>query len=155
MDFKLRRAGHIVIRCGDVERSRRFFAETVGLKPFGKVRRGMHFLTADFDENHHMVLVRPAREGAEAQDPRRRIGMAAASFEVRSFGELKALYGRLRRDGAEIERTEDRGAVKAVFARDPDGNLFEFYCRDGGAAPALADHTRVRGDLEAELAAPA
>lgn len=153
MDFKVRRAGHIVIRVADVERSVKFFSDVLGLKVIGSTARDMYFLTADFETNHHMVLVRPAKPGAPPPDSA--IGLAQASFEVASFADLKALYARLKAAGARIDRSEDRGAIKALFAFDPDGNLFQFYCREGEDAPALADHFTVRGDLDAALAEPA
>ncbi len=152
MDFKVRRSGHIVIRVSDVKRSVKFFIEVVGLKLFGDTPRGLHFLTADFEANHHMVLVRPARPGAAPPDTASRIGMVAASYEIASMDELKRLYIRLVDFGAGIDRSEDRGSIKAIFAFDPDGNLFEFYCREPGAKTELADFFAVRGDLDAELA---
>jgi catechol 2,3-dioxygenase len=152
MDFKVRRSGHIVISVADVERSAKFFTEVVGLNLIGSTARDMHFLTADFEANHHMVLVRPAKPGARPSDAGSRIGLAAASFEVASMEGLKSLYKRLVDFGAGIDRSEDRGSIKALFASDPDGNLFEFYCRDPDAEPGLADYFAVRGDLDAELA---
>ncbi|MDX1485254.1 MAG: VOC family protein [Alphaproteobacteria bacterium] len=154
MEFKVRRSGHIVIRVADVARSARFFTDVLGLTIIGNTDRQMYFLTADFEANHHMVLVRPAKPGAAQPDPDRRIGLAQAAFEVGSLSDLKALYARLRAAGATIERSEDRGAIKALFARDPDGNLFEFYCREGGGTPKLADRYRVRGSID-HLLAPA
>ena len=155
MDFKVRRSGHIVIAVSDVERSAKFFTDVVGLSLIGSTARGMHFLTADFQANHHMVLVRPAKPGATPPDVGSRIGLVATSFEVASMDGLKSLYKRLVDFGAEIDRSEDRGSIKALFASDPDGNLFEFYCRDPDAKPELADYYSVRGDLDAELASAA
>jgi catechol 2,3-dioxygenase len=155
MDFKVRRAGHIVIRVADVDRSVKFFNDVLGLTIMGSTARQMYFMTADFDANHHMVLVRPAKPGAPPPDAGGGVGLAQASFEVGSFADLKALYARLNDAGARIDRGEDRGAIKALFTYDPDGNLFQFYCREGDGAPALADHFTVRGDLDAALAAPA
>ena len=154
MTFKVRRSGHIVIRVADVERSVAFFRDIVGLKIVGSTARNMFFMTADFEANHHMVLVRPAKPGATSGDPRSRIGLAAASFEIASMEDLKALHGRLVEFGAEIDRTEDRGSIKALFASDPDGNMFEFYCRSGGGT-ALGDYFDVQGNLDAELASTA
>lgn len=155
MDFKVRRAGHIVIAVADVERSAKFFTEVLGLTIIGSTARQMYFMTADFEDNHHMVLARPAKPGAPPPDSGEGIGLAQASFEVGSFADLKELYARLQDAGARIERSEDRGAIKALFAYDPDDNLFQFYCRVGDDAPALADHFTVLGDLDAALAAPA
>ena len=154
MDFKVRRSGHIVLRVADVERSARFFQDVLGLKLIGSQARQMYFLTADFDANHHQVLVRPARPGAPAPDSDGRIGLASASFDIGTLNDLKALHARLLKAGATVERSEDRGAIKALFVRDPDGNLFELYCREGKGPPALADRYTVRGTLD-HLLAPA
>lgn len=154
MGFKVRRSGHIVIRVADVERSAKFFQDVLGLKLIGSQARQMHFLTSDFDKNHHQVLVRPAKPGARAPDPDHRIGWASASFNIGSFADLKALHGRLMASGGTVERSEDRGAIKALFVRDPDGNLFEFYSVDGAGSPDLADRYTVRGTLD-HLLAPA
>ena len=151
MDFSIRRPGHVVIRASDVERSCRFFVDVIGFNEVGRNDRRMYFLTSRFEDNHHMMLVRPAKPGAQATDARRRIGMAAVAYEVGSFEDLKALYGRLRENGTPIERTEDRGAEKALFVSDPDGNLFEFFCREK-AAGKTQGRFAVRGSLEAELA---
>lgn len=154
MDFKVRRSGHIVLRVADVERSARFFQDVLGLKLIGSQARKMYFLTADFDANHHQVLVRPAKPGAPPPQSDRRIGFAAASFDIGTLDDLKALHARVLKAGASIDRTEDRGTIKALFVRDPDGNLFELYCRDGKATPPLADRFTVRGTLD-HLLAPA
>lgn len=151
MDFKIRRPGHIVIRCSDVHRSRDFYSKIVGLNLYGNGNRDMYFMSADFDKNHHMVLVRPAISGGTAPDADNQIGLATASFELRSFDELKALYRRLTAAGAKIARTEDRGAVKAVFVYDPDGNLFEFYSREPGTKRDISVYTEVLGTLDAVL----
>jgi catechol 2,3-dioxygenase len=150
----VRRSGHIVLRVADVERSAQFFQDVLGLKLIGSQARKMFFLTADFDANHHQVLVRPARPGAPTPDSDRRIGFASASFDIGTLDDLKALHARLIKAGAKPERSEDRGAIKALFVRDPDGNLFELYCREGDATPDLADRYTVRGTLD-HLLAPA
>jgi catechol 2,3-dioxygenase-like lactoylglutathione lyase family enzyme len=152
MAFKVRRSGHIVIRVADVERSARFFQDVLGLKLIGSQAREMYFLTADFDRNHHQVLVRPAKPGALRSDTDHRIGLASASFDIGTLGDLKALHGRLLKNGAPVVRTEDRGTIKALFTRDPDGNLFEFYCTDGAGPPPLADRYEVLGTLDHLLA---
>ena len=154
MGFRIRRPGHIVIRCSDVHRSRDFYSKVVGLNIYGNGNRDMYFLSADFDRNHHMVLIRPAIGGAPKPDGDNQIGLAAASFELTSFYALKALHGRLKAYGARIARTEDRGAVKSIFVYDPDGNMFEFYSRDPAAKGDLAAYTQVLGTLDKVLGDP-
>lgn len=123
--FRFRRSGHIVIRCTDPERTARFFREVVGLRQFGRVARGMHFLATDFRDNHHQVLVRPAKDGAAAPEPDRRIGFARVAFETRTPGEVAAVKANLIAHGIALE---DTAQPNGIAFRDPDGNLFEFYC---------------------------
>ena len=75
MGFRIRRPGHIVIRCSDVHRSRDFYSKVVGLNIYGNGNRDMYFLSADFDRNHHMVLIRPAIGGAPKPDGDNQIGL--------------------------------------------------------------------------------
>ena len=49
MALKLMRTGHLVLRVKDLERSKRFFTEVLGLKVVGVNRRNMVFFSSDFD----------------------------------------------------------------------------------------------------------
>ncbi len=43
MGFRIKRVGHLVLRVKDVERSRRFFEDTLGLPVVAQNERGMFF----------------------------------------------------------------------------------------------------------------
>ena len=145
MAYRIRRPGHIVLRCADVQRSRAFYGDVVGLTQIGNGDRQMYFLTADFDDNHHMVLLRPAAPGGPTPDARRQVGLASVSFEIHSGEGLEALQARLEADGAEIERIETRGGAKSLSVFDPDGNLVEFFCRTGAGSSETAREARPVG----------
>lgn len=151
--FRFRRSGHIVIRCADPARTARFFREVAGLKQYGRVARGMHFLASDFRDNHHQVLVRPAKDGAADPEPDRRIGFARVAFETTTPGEVAALRANLLAHGVELEETAQ---PNGVAFRDPDGNLFEFYCgihdrskKEGRSGKARGADTGARKKAEA------
>jgi len=128
--FRVRRAGHVVIRCRDPECTAAFFQEVAGFTREGVVRRGMHFLTSRFDENHHMLLVRPAKPGATAQDADELVGMARVSYELRDPGAFDGVVARLTEKGVHPEVVAGEGR-RSVRFRDPDGLPFEFWCRTG------------------------
>ena len=126
MAFAIRRVGHLVLRVKDVARSRRFFEEIMGLPVVGQNQRGMVFFSADVKDNHHMLAIVPAREGA-ALPARDQVGMDHVSFELGSFAELQEAYRRLKHNGVEIDHTTYHGVTKSVYFLDPDGNRLEFY----------------------------
>ena len=127
MGFKIKRVGHLVLRVRDVARSRRFFEEVMGIPVVAQNERGMVFFSTDVRDNHHMVAIMPAKEGAAMPTPDQ-VGMQHVSFELGSFAELQDAYGRLKEKGVPLDHTTFHGVTKSVYFYDPDGNRFEFYC---------------------------
>jgi catechol 2,3-dioxygenase len=127
MGFRIRRVGHLVLTVKDIERSKRFFEEVLGLPVVARNQRGMVFFSTDVKENHHMLALMPAKEGA-AMPTRDHIGMQHVSFELGSFAELQDAWRRLRENGVEIDHTVFHGVSKSVYFFDPDGNRLEVYC---------------------------
>ena len=127
MAFRIRRVGHLVLRCKDVKRSRRFFEEVLGFPVVGQNERGMVFFSTDREDNHHMLALVPGKEGA-AIPTRDHIGMQHVSFELSSFAELQEAYRQLKQNEVEIDYTIFHGVTKSVYFFDPDGNRLEVYC---------------------------
>lgn len=127
MSIKIRRVGHIVLRVKDLERSKRFFTEILGFPLVGENQRGMLFFSADVNDNHHMLAIRQAKEGAAPPDPDQ-VGMEHVSFELGSFAELQEAYRLFRQNGVVIHHTVFHGIAKSIYFLDPDGNLLEVYC---------------------------
>ncbi len=127
MAFRIRRVGHLVLRCKDVKRSRRFFEEVLSFPVVGQNERGMVFFSTDREDNHHMLALVPGKEGA-AIPTRDHIGMQHVSFELSSFAELQEAYRQLKQNEVEIDYTIFHGVTKSVYFFDPDGNRLEVYC---------------------------
>lgn len=127
MAFRIRRVGHLVLRCKDVKRSRRFFEEILGFPVVGQNERGMVFFSTDREDNHHMLALVPGKEGA-ATPTRDHIGMQHVSFELGGFAELQEAYRQLKQNDVEIDYTIFHGVTKSVYFFDPDGNRLEVYC---------------------------
>src|SRR5215210_1186116 len=126
MGFKIKRVGHLVLSVKDVERSKRFFQEILGFPVVAQNERGMVFFSTDVKDNHHMLAIMPAKEGA-AMPTADQVGMQHVSFELGSFAELQDAWRLFREKGVPIDRTVYHGITKSVYFYDPDGNRLELY----------------------------
>lgn len=127
MTFRVRRVGHLVLRVKDVERSRRFFEEILGFPVVAQNERGMIFFSTDVKDNHHMLAIMQAKEGAAMPTPDH-VGMQHLSFELGNFAELQEAYQHFKEKDVKILYTVYHGVAKSVYFNDPDGNVFEVYC---------------------------
>ena len=126
MGFKIKRVGHLVLSVKDVERSKKFFQEVLGFPVVATNQRGMVFFSTDRKDNHHMLAILPAKEGAD-MPARNQVGMDHVSFELGSFAELQDAWRHLKEHGVEIDHTVFHGVSKSVYFFDPDGTRLELY----------------------------
>ena len=127
MTFKIKRVGHLVLRVKDIERSKRFFQEILGIPVVGQNERGMIFFSTNTRDNHHMLALVPAKEGAAMPSPDQ-VGMQHVAFELGNFAELQGAYRLLKEAGVKVRDTTFHGVTKSVYFEDPDGNRLEVYC---------------------------
>lgn len=128
MAIRIKRTGHLVLKVKDLERSRRFFAEVLGLPVVGEAPKvGMLFFSPDVRENHHVLAIRQAPEGArmpEAED----VGMEHVAYELESFADLQEAYRVLKKNEVRLRHVVFHGVTKSIYFYDPDGNMLEVYC---------------------------
>lgn len=125
--FQLRKIGHVVLNCRDLERSIRFYTEVLGFQvsdvyPDEMVQGGMAFLRCNTD-HHGIGLVGGMDKGATNLD------LNHVAFEAGSLDEVLLAARRLREHGATIDFEGRRraGVQIAVEFRDPDGHRLEIY----------------------------
>lgn len=125
--FQLRKIGHVVLNCRNLERSIRFYTEVLGFQvsdvyPDEMVPGGMAFLRCNTD-HHGIGLVGGLDKGATNLD------LNHIAFEVGSLDEVLLAARRLREHGATIDFEGRRraGVQIAVEFRDPDGHRLEIY----------------------------
>ena len=127
MPFQIRKIGHVVLHCCDLERSVRFYTEVLGFQisdvyPAEMTPGGMVFLRCNSD--HHGIGLVGARD---TEAPARDLNHLA--FEVGTLDEVLLAARRLRERGAivDFEGRRRAGVQIAVEFRDPDGHRLEIY----------------------------
>jgi catechol 2,3-dioxygenase len=120
------RIGHVVIKVRDLERSRQFYTEILGMQIMKDVPQiGAVFLSFNGRDHHEVALF---QIGPQAEAPRaNEIGLLHFAFRLRSEEELKAAYAELKAKGVPIAFTVNHGISKSVYFRDPDGHELEVY----------------------------
>ena len=116
--------GHIVLRVRDLERSKRFYIDVLGLRPTGEIPGVMAFFsTQDNPDSHDLALM---ALGPNAPDPdTQAVGLYHFAYQVESEDALAKAYMALREAGVTIVGTGDHGVSKGIYILDPDGIQIE------------------------------
>lgn len=117
--------GHVGIYVHDIERSKTFYRDILGLKISDESQeRGMVFMTAKnrMDEHHELVLFQ-GREGGNV--------VQQISFRCDSLSEVKGFYQLFLKHKVPINRIVSHGNVVGIYFQDPDGNQIEVYWPTG------------------------
>jgi catechol 2,3-dioxygenase-like lactoylglutathione lyase family enzyme len=125
--FSITKIGHVVLNCGDLERSVRFYTQVLGFKisdiyETDMVPGGMVFLR--FNTDHHGVALVGALQGSSEQ-----IELHHMAFAVTTLDEVFRAREHLEKNGVEIKFHGRRraGVQIAVEFPDPDGHMLEIY----------------------------
>ena len=127
MAIRIKRTGHLVLRVKDLERSKKFFTEVLGLPQVGDNGKGMLFFSTDVRENHHMLAIRQVPDGAPPLNPEQG-GMEHVAYELGSFAELQEAYRIFKESNVKIHMMVYHGIAKSIYFEDPDGNALDVYC---------------------------
>ncbi|HEX4209284.1 MAG TPA: VOC family protein [Candidatus Binataceae bacterium] len=121
------RIGHVVIKVRNLERSRKFYAELLGLQLMHEMPQiKMAFLASNGRDHHEIGLV---EVGDAAPPPQKgETGLLHIAFRLRDEDHLKAAFRELKENNVEIVSTVDHGITKSIYFRDPDGHQLEVYC---------------------------
>ena len=124
--------GHVGIYVHDLMKQRDFYSRVMGLEIADEdiEGRGMVFLSAHPDEEHHEFVIMKGRSGdADAQV------IQQLSFKVDTLAELKEFHTVFKDEGVEIQRTVSHGNAFGMYATDPEGNTIEVYYKTGFPVP--------------------
>jgi catechol 2,3-dioxygenase len=126
MDAKpIRKVGHVVLKCRDMEKARHFYCDILGMELARfDPNRGM-FLR--FNDYHHDIAI--FKTGADAESPKdNQVGLVHVALVVDDLETVKAWYAKLKAAGVPIVGTADHAVSNSMYFKDPEGNTLEIYC---------------------------
>ena len=124
--------GHVGIYAEDLMKQRDFYTRVLGLTISDEdlEERGMTFLTADKDREHHEFVLMKGRVTNDGDKVIQQI-----SFIVPSLDDLKEFHARLQEEGIKIDRIVSHGIAFGMYFFDPEGNRIELYVRTNFKVP--------------------
>ncbi len=121
------RLGHAVIKVRDLDRSRQFYTEVLGMQIMKDVPEIRAVFLANHGRDHHELAL--FEIGSEAEAPNHKaVGLAHIAFRLTTQEELEAAYHELKEKGVPVHFTVNHGITKSVYFEDPDGYELEVYC---------------------------
>jgi len=125
--IKPERIGHVVIKVRELERSKKFYMETLGLQLMMELPPLKMAFFASNGRDHHELAI--AEVGADAPSPQpKQVGLVHIAFRLNDEDHLRAAYKEFKEKNVPIVFTVDHGITKSIYFRDPDGNQLEVYC---------------------------
>ena len=135
---KPRQLGHIVLRVRDLDRSRQFYTDVLGLGVTAQREGRMVFMSAGDEASHELALM-PVGPDAPGPEPDR-VGLYHFAWQMDSFDDLKKLYQEMKQKDVRIGGVGDHGISLGVYFFDLDGNEIEtFYEMPKAQWPAEGD----------------
>ena len=124
--------GHVGIYAEDLMKQRDFYTRVLGLTISDEdlEDRGMTFLTADKDREHHEFVLMKGRVTNDGDKVIQQI-----SFIVPTLDDLKEFHARLLEENIKIDRIVSHGIAFGMYFFDPEGNRIELYVRTNFKVP--------------------
>jgi catechol 2,3-dioxygenase len=116
---------HVNIYVRDVERSKEWYTDLLGLHEYEYRPGWAAFLSADEEQSHEVALM---QLGADAPlQAKGQVGLNHMAWRLESLDDLKEFYQRIKAKGQPIEHISDHGISLGIYMRDPDGNGVEVF----------------------------
>jgi catechol-2,3-dioxygenase len=123
-----RRLGHVGLFVKDLEKSKRFYTDVVGLKVSDELPGRAVFLRCGHD--HHDTVLFQLSSEKQGRSQKDRVELQQISYEVDRVDDLRQKAAEIRALGIEVIGPQQRGPGmdKTIDFTDPDGNTIQFYC---------------------------
>src|SRR5260370_11710005 len=116
---------HVNVYVRNVERSKKWYEDLLGLHVYEYRPGWAAFLTADKEQSHEVALM---QLGEDAPLPlKRQVGLNHMAWRLESLDDLKAFYGKIKAEGPPTGHISDHGISLGIYLRDPDGNGVEVF----------------------------
>jgi catechol 2,3-dioxygenase len=122
--------GHAVLYVRDLERSRHFYGEVLGLPEIAPHGGGAFPGAAAFSggRTHHELLLIEVGPAAASPPAGRRTGLYHLGFKIGTTDdELREAIRDLQDAGVTIVGASDHTVTHSLYIQDPDGNELELY----------------------------
>lgn len=121
------RIGHVVLKVRDLERTKKFYAEVMGLEVM-KVEPSikMAFFASNGRDHHEVAAIEI--DGNVPDSQAGGVGLSHVAFRLLDEAHLRAAYTDLKEHEVKIISAVNHGVTKSIYFRDPDGHLLEVYC---------------------------
>lgn len=125
--------GHVVLFVSNLERSRRFYKDTLGFKEIPAHEPGMALFSSGRTHHELLLLEIDAVPEHETASPRlvrlgRKPGLYHIGFKIGTTDdELMTAYAELESAGVKIIGTADHHVTHSLYILDPDNNELELY----------------------------
>jgi catechol 2,3-dioxygenase len=127
--MKIRELGHVVLQVTDLDRSLKFYRDTLGLPVVSQGNpRGRRMAFLSLGKKHHDLALMELAPGAGANDPER-AGVMHVAFKVgdEDIGVLKEAKARMVAAGVTVLRSTEHETTYSLYLSDPDGITVELY----------------------------
>jgi len=123
-----RKLGHVGIFVKDLERSKKFYTDVVGLKVSDELPGRAVFLRCSYDHHDTVLFQLPHEKLGRSQNDR--VEVQQISYELDRLEDLRQKAEEVRTLGIEVIGPQQRGPGmdKTIDFSDPDGNTIQFYC---------------------------
>jgi catechol 2,3-dioxygenase len=120
------RIAHVVIKVRDLERSKKFYTEILGMHVMRHVPEIRAVFLSFNSRDHHEVAL--FEVGQQAEGPKvNQVGLLHFAFRMRNEEDLLAAYQEFKEKGVPVSFTVNHGVSKSIYFRDPDDNELEVY----------------------------
>ena len=116
---------HVNVYVRNVERSKKWYEDLLGLHVYEYRPGWAAFLTADKEQSHEVALMQLG-EDAPLQS-KGQVGLNHMAWRLESLDDLKEFYRKIKAEGQPIDRIVDHGISLGIYLRDPDGNGVEVF----------------------------
>lgn len=126
--MKIRELGHIVLQVTDLDRSIRFYRDTLGLPLVSQGKpRGRRIVFFSLGAKHHDLALLELAPGAAGND-HTRAGVMHVAFKIGDDIELlKEARARMVAAGVPVVNTTEHMTTYSLYLSDPDGITVELY----------------------------
>lgn len=126
--MKIRELGHVVLQVTDLDRSIKFYRDTLGLPLVSQgTPSGRRIVFFSLGAKHHDLALTELPPGAHGQD-HARAGVRHIAFKIGDDIELlKEARARMVAAGVPIVNTTEHMTTYSLYLSDPDGITVELY----------------------------